>query len=433
MRVSTAAALAMSAAQSSSAAAKPAILGGTPVRTAKFPSWPVFGKLEESGLLEVLRSGHWYRGSGSAVDAFEKEFATMMGSKNCLATANGTSALIASMGALGVGPGDEVLLPPYTCVASLNAILVHYALPVFCDTDIETSQIDHTKLEHSTSGATKAIMPVHLGGNVANMDAINKFADARSIAVIEDACQAHLAEWRGKRVGTLSKAGCFSFQASKNLNSGEGGAVLSDDDDFIERAYTFHNNGRGRRRDDYDFSYRSNGANLRLTEFQGALLSAQMSRVEKQTKRRDENTAYLTKLMGEIDGLTPAKEYDGTTRNAFHLYMLRYDPKAFKGLTRSRFIKAMREEGVSCGGGYSPLPDEPFYEARLKSPAYKKLYGEKRISEVLELARCPQNRKLCTEAVWFTQTMFLGPKKDMDSMAEAITKIQKHAEHLLEI
>lgn len=180
----------------------------------------------------------------------------------------------------------------------------------------------------------------------------------------------------------------------------------------------------------YNFSYASNGLNLRLTEFQGALLLSQMRRVEAQSSTREQNARYLTLQLKSIEGITPAIDYGGTTRNAYHLYMFRYNAEAFSGLPRDTFIKAMNAEGIACGGGYSPLTEEPFLKARLESEGYKKVYGEKRLAEVMEQNRCPDNVRLCKEAVWFTQTMLLGGRSDMDNIVAAIRKIKKGAEAL---
>jgi perosamine synthetase len=223
----------------------PALLGGTPVRRTPFPSWPVANSQEEDALVRVIRSGRWNRGDN--VSAFESAYASLTGAKHCLATANGTSALITSLAALGIGPGDEVIVPPYTFIATINAVLLMRALPVFVDTDVDTFQIDARKVERAITGNTKLILPVHLGGSVADIETILDVGQRRGVTVVEDACQAHLAEWRGRKVGTYGKTGCFSFQASKNLNSGEGGAILTDDDELVETCYRFHNNSRGRR------------------------------------------------------------------------------------------------------------------------------------------------------------------------------------------
>ncbi len=256
---------------------KPAMLGGRKARNTPFHSWPKFDNREERALLDVLRSGHWYRGSGQIVKKFEAAYSELTGAKQCLATANGTAALVVSLNVLGVEPGDEVIIPPYTFIATANVVLRQYALPVFVDSDIETFQIDHRKVEASINQQTRAIMPVHLGGNAANLDVLLEIARRRKIPLIEDACQAHLGEWKGRKVGTWGDSGCFSFQASKNLNSGEGGAILFNDEDTRERAYAFHNNGSGLKFIGSNFNYASSGANLRLTEFQAAILLAQMT------------------------------------------------------------------------------------------------------------------------------------------------------------
>jgi perosamine synthetase len=414
--------------QSAAAVARadtPAVLGGTPVRRTAFPSWPVADTREEDALIRVIRSGRWNR--GDHVTGFETAYAALTGARHCLATANGTSALITSLGALGIGPGDEVIVPPYTFVATINAVLAMRALPVFVDSELDTFQIDARKIEAAINGRTRVIMPVHLGGAAADLDTIMDLARRRNVTVVEDACQAHLAEWRGRKVGTYGRTGCFSFQASKNLNSGEGGAILTDDETLVETCYRFHNNGRGRRNTGDDFSYRNSGANLRMTEFQGALLTAQMTRLEAQARTRDDNAAYLTGLLRQIPGITPARMYDGCTRNAYHLYMFRYEAGRFSGLPKAAFLKALAAEGVPAQGGYSPLNKEPFLEAVLSSPGYRTIYSRPRLADWRARNQCPQNDRLCAEAVWLVQTMLLGSRKDMDDIATAVARIQAHA------
>ena len=408
-----------------------AVQGGEPVKKTKFPSWPQSDSLEEQALTGVLRSGRWGRGNGKAVDGFEKAYAELTGARYALATANGTSALFASVNALGVAPGDEVIVPPYTFVATINIVLLNYALPVFADSDIETFMIDPAKIAGKLTDRTAAIIPVHMAGSPADLDGVLAAAKPRGIPVLEDACQAHLGEWRGKKVGTIGTAGCFSFQASKNLNSGEGGAIITNDESFLERAYAFHGNGRPLKLspgggDVFPFG----GANLRLTEFQGALLTAQMTRLAGQAKRREENAAYLTTLLEKIPGIRPARLTAGCTRSAWHLYMLRYDKTAFAGLDRSLFLKALSAEGIPASSGYTPLNKQPFIAATLASKGYKRLFPEKTLKEWAERNACPVNDKLCTEAVWFTQNMLLGSREDMDMIAEAIRKIQGRAGEL---
>ena len=411
------------------AEAQPALTGGAPVRKTPFPSWPVADAREEKALVDLVRSGKWFRGENVA--AFERQYAALTGAKGCLATANGTSALITSLAVLGVGPGDEVIVPPYTFVATVNAVLLMHALPVFVDSDLETFQIDARKVEAAITDRTKVIMPVHLGGAAADLDTILPVAQKRGIPVIEDACQAHLGEWRGRKVGTYGRMGCFSFQASKNLNSGEGGAILTGDEALLEDCYRFHNNSRGRRNTGSDFSYRHTGANLRMTEFQAALLVAQMTRLEEQAKTRDRNAAYLTSLLREIPGIAPARMYEGCTRNAYHLYMFRYDPDGFSGLPRAAFLKALAAEGVPASGGYSPLDKEPFLQDAFSTRGFVAIYGKARLDAWRERNVLPENDRLCAQAVWLGQTMLLGPRGDMDDIAAAIRKVQAHAGRLV--
>jgi len=409
---------------------KPAILGGKPVRTEPFPAWPIVQENDEKGWMEVLRSKDWCRaGDGHYATRFEETWAETLGAKYCVATSCGTTALYASLNALEVGPGDEVILPPYTFVATLNVILMQHALPVFVDSDRETFQIDAGKIEAKITSRTRCIMPVHLGGNPVDMDVVLDVAKRHKLPVLEDACQAHTGAWRNRRVSTLGNLGCFSFQASKNLNSGEGGAILTSDPGLHEFCKSFQNQGRGPA--GATFAYARQGSNLRMTEFQAALLLQQLTRVEEQSRVREQNAQYLTSMLREIPGISPARMYGGTTRNGYHLYMLRYDPAHFAGVPRARFVAALTKEGIPCASGYTPLNKEPFVQRTLNSPVYRTMYSEREIAEWGERNACPENDMLCEEAVWLFQTMLLGPRQDMDEIAEAIRKIQKHAGNLV--
>lgn len=411
------------------AADEPALLGGPAVRTAAFPSWPVADDDETRALREVVESGRWNR--GASVEQFEREYASLTGASHCLAVANGTSALLTGLSALDVGPGDEVIVPPYTFIATINVVLLRYALPVFVDTDLDTFQIDATRIEQAVTPNTKVIMPVHVGGSPADLDTILALGRARNIPVAEDACQAHLAEWRGRKVGSLGAFGAFSFQASKNLNAGEGGALLTSDAALADRAYAFHNNSSGRPASaGAGHGFRGPGANLRLTEFQAAILSRQMRRLEAQQRRRDENAAYLTAALREIDGIRPATLYPGATRSAYHLYMFRYGAERFGGLTRAGFLKALRAEGVPASGGYGPLNRDPAVTDALNAPAFTRIYGRSTMDALTERNVCPQNDRLCREAVWLSQTILLGTRADMDDIVAAVRKVHAHGPRL---
>jgi dTDP-4-amino-4,6-dideoxygalactose transaminase len=423
----TAVAAAAAAALVQGASLKPAALGGEPVRKQPFPSWPVWKGNDEAEWMKVLRSGKWFRGYGKAVDTFETKFAAAMGSPHCLAVANGTSALMTALHGLDVQPGDEVIVPPYTFIATINAVLSKSALPVFIDTNPRTFQMDASRIDAAITGRTVAVIPVHIAGAAANLDQVLAVSRRRGVKVLEDAAQAHLGEWRGKKLGTLGDAGTFSFQASKNLNAGEGGAVLSPNADFIERRYAYHNNSNARKGSEVPANH---GVNLRLTEFQATLLMTQMERLEAQAKRRDENAAYLTTLLREIPGVTPAALEEGCTRSAWHLYMFRVDPARMKGLPRAKFIQALQAEGIPCSSGYGPLNKAAFLENVLQSRGYQRLYSEARLKTWREQNACPNNDKLRTEAVWFTQNMLIGDRGDMDQIAHAIRRIGEHAAEL---
>jgi len=411
---------------------KPAKLGGTPACSGPWPRWPVYNGPEEKALLDTLNSGHWFRGSGKAVSSFESAYAALTGAKHSLATANGTAALTTVLGALEIGPGDEVIIPPYTFVATYNVVVLNYALPIFVDSDLESFQIDANKIEDAITRDTKVIMPVHIGGSPADLDTILKLADKHKLPVVEDACQAHLAEWRGRKVGTWGLAGCFSFQASKNLNSGEGGAVLTNDAQFVETCYNFQNQGRARTVSGYNFTYSgTRGSNLRLCEFQGSLLIAQMTRLIEQSNRRNENALYLSKLLDEIPGVKPARLYNGTTRSAWHLYMFRYDPARFAGLPRAKFIAALAAEGVPASPGYGVMNKDAYVSGLAKNKHFRKLYGERRLKDWLDRNQSlSQNDKVCEQAVWFTQNMLLAERSQMDQIAVAIRKIQRYGAEL---
>jgi perosamine synthetase len=411
---------------------KPALLGGPPVRKGALgPSWPVFDQPEEKAVTAVLRSGKWWRGGGDQVARFEAEYAKLTGATYCQAVANGTSALICALGALGVTAGDEVIVPPYTFVATVNAVLMHGALPVFVDSHPDSFQMDHRKVEAAITDRTVAILPVHVGGGVGDLDAFLATGRKRNLPVIEDAAQAHLAQWRGKHVGSYGVMGCFSFQASKNLNSGEGGAVVTSDEKLMDRLYAFQNNGRSRRNTGTaDFTYGQPGGNFRLTEFQGALLLAQMHRIEAWAQRRESNAAYLTELLKEVPGIVPARMPEGCTRNAYHLYMFRYQAEQFAGLPREKFLKALRAEGVSCSGGYEPLNKDPLMRNVLQTRGSERLYGKGAFAKWQKRNECPENDRICREAVWFTQTMLLAERPVMEQIATAIRKIHKNARTL---
>lgn len=421
LRTASAAAAGAGAARPARAAEKLAVLGGAPVRRGSFPSWPVIGTTDEKMLQEVLTGREWFRYTGKYVKQFEETWAANLGARHAVAVNSGTSALITALNALGIGPGDEVIVPPYTFIATVNAVLLQHALPIFVDSDIETFQIDASKIEPALTSRTACILPAHIGGSAADLDTILPLARKRGLPVLEDTCQSHLAEWRGKKLGTLGELGCFSFQASKNLNCGEGGAVTTGSPELYARCMGFQNQGIARGLPASPEP--SAGCNLRMTEFQGGLLLTQLARLEEQARLREENASYLTKQLREIPGIRPARMYEGCTRNAYHLYMFRYDAREFAGVPRARFLQALAAEGVPASGGYTALNRQPFLKNTLEKRGFKAIYSPRQIAEYHERNQCPVNDRLCEEAVWFTQNMLLGSRTQMDQIAEAIRKI----------
>jgi dTDP-4-amino-4,6-dideoxygalactose transaminase len=310
--------------------------------------------------------------------------------------------------------------------------MLHYAMPVFVDSDRETFQMDPAKLEAAITDCTAAIIPVHIGGSPADLDDILAIAKKRNVPVIEDACQAVLGQWRNRGLGSWGTSGCFSFQLSKNVSSGEGGAILTNDEAMANNCHAFHNCCRKRAGAGPKLNYRGGrSTNVRMTELQAALLLAQMESAEQRAKTRNENGAYLTSILREIPGILPARLYEGCTRSAYHLYMFRYQPKQFANLPRRKFIKALIAEGIPCATGYGPLNKEEFIRDALQSRPYVRVYGKAAIEDWAQRNHCPENDLLCEEAVWFMQNMLLGPRSDMDEIAEAIRRIQAHASALV--
>ena len=420
-----------------SSADLPAILGGKPVRSKPWPTWPIWNaETDEQRILEVLRSGVWSR--NKVVAEFEEKWAETIGTKRCLAVVNGTNALIASLVQLDIGGGDEVIVPPYTFIATVAAVLATGAMPVFVDTDPETFQIDPDKIEAKITSHTRAILPVHILGLPADMERIMQIAEKHNLIVVEDACQAWLAEINGQKMGTFGHAGCFSFQNSKNLPIGEAGAIVSNDDAFMDRCYSYHNYGNpyGTIVGEVGAGTIMAGTKLRITEYQAAIGLAQLSRLEGETTIRNKNAKYLKSKIADIPGIIPYKLYDHVTRAAFHLFPFRYKKEAFQGLTRETFLTALQAEGIPCSRGYAPLNNMPYLEHAFRSKNYRRMYAKDKlnINHYLEQNLCPENDRLCNEeAVWLSQRMLLAEKADMNEIAVAIEKILKYAGEILKI
>jgi dTDP-4-amino-4,6-dideoxygalactose transaminase len=411
-------------------AAKPAMLGGTPAHSGGWPGWPVWRDTWEPAVLDVLRSRRWYRGSGQKVDEFEAAYARLLGARRCLATASGTTALQVALHVMDVDAGDEVIVSPFTFIATYNAVLLCKALPVFADTDPATLTMDPASIESRITDRTRAIVPVHIYGLPCEMDAISAVARKRGLAIVEDACQAWLAEYRGRKCGVLGDLGCFSFQESKHLPSGEGGAVTGDNDGLLDRCQSFHNCGRA-----YGAfkgpGYFTRGANYRMQHFQAALLLQQLDKLVEDTARRRDSADYLSAELRQVPGIQPVRLPENS-RGVWHLYPFRYDARQFNALPRDTFVRALRAEGIPCGSGYTEQYNDGLLDEAIRSRGFTRLFGAERLKAYRDSFReLSGNRQVCETTVAFTQNLLLADRAQLAHIVEAVRKIHANSAALV--
>ena len=390
-----------------------ALFGGNPVRKKPFPVWPRITAGQKEQLLNTLESDSLGIGS-DAIKAFEDQFAEFQDAKYCIATSSGTNALWVALKAGGVSAGDEVIIPPYTFIATASAVLMANAVPVFVDIDPETFNIDPVLIEKAITERTKVIMPVHIAGNPADMDRINDIAKKYDITVIEDAAQAHGAEWDGVKVGALAAGGIFSFQSSKNMNSGEGGAIISNDDTFMNSCFAYYNCGRQRGREWYE--HQIVGGNHRINAMAASLLLPQLQSVEDDMVIRDKNRKKLDRALNS-EGLVTIGSYEKATRVANHLYLLKYKADYFNDVPREKFFDAMRAEGVNTYAGYNPLYREKVFDNQDDDFPWLKDIDYAGIS-------CAETELIADyQSVWLTQNHLLGNDRDTQDIINAFEKV----------
>ena len=387
-----------------------AIHGGTPTRTRPFGGWPEYGPEEEQLLLEALRSGHWGSLDGTFVNQLELEFAALQDARHAVSTVNATMGLAVALRALGIGQGDEVIVPPYTFIATASAALMLGAIPVFVDVDLETLLIDATAIDAAVTSRTRAIIPVHHGGSPVDMDAVMAAAGRHGLRVVEDAAQAHGSAWRGRPVGAIGDIGVFSFQSTKPINAGEGGMMITDDDGLDELLWSLRNVGRRRGGEWYE--HVRLGWNLRLSEFQAAVLVAQMRRMPEQQARRTAAAAYLDRELSRIPGVVPLRIPEGVTAHSWYTYHWRWLGAAEGGLPKMEFAAALRAEGIPLFHGYTPLNRNPAVRAEIA-----RLGGA-------EPAACPNaERAEADEVLMFAMPILLGTAEDLDDVVRAVAKV----------
>jgi dTDP-4-amino-4,6-dideoxygalactose transaminase len=400
-----------------------ALLGGRKTKTKAFPLWPQFDDTEREALNEVLESRVWWRTPGTKTLEFEQAFARFHGARHGVAVTNGTAAIEVAMAALGIGAGDEVIVPDFTFVATASAVLFANALPVLVDVLPDTYCIDPKLAEAAITPRTKAIIAVHMGGHPADLDALTELARKKGIALVEDSSHAHASEWRGKRIGTFGVAGTFSFQSSKLITAGEGGMIISSDDKFERNARSVHDCGR--MPGEWFYSHFIYGSNYRLSEWQGAVLMAQLGRLDEQTRRRHQNARILDRELSKIPGITPQKLDPRCTRNGQYAYIFHFNNKEFAGISTERFIEAMNAEGIPNQASYPPLHELHMF----RNGEYRKCLSSEQAKEPHAFLKhsFPHTQRAAWETVWIPQPALLGDEQDMHEIVAAIAKIQKHA------
>ncbi len=418
-----------------------ALQGGTPVRNVKknpWPKWPVWDERDEKALRAVLRSGVWSY-NGPQEKRFNEAFAKFTGTKYALAIANGTVTLQLALEACGVGYGDEVIVPGLTWQATAAAALDINAIPVLVDVTEDTWCLDPTKVEEAITPRTKAIIPVHLYGSFADMDTIKSLARKHGLRVIEDCAHKHGGEWRGKKAGSLGDIGSFSFQLSKLMTAGEGGALTTSDPELYEKLDALRNCGR---RPELDAARKGEGiygsegdfiqsGNYRMTDFQAALLLEALRRLPGHNKVRDKNAQYFNAQLPQIPGVLPMRRDMRETAEAYYNFSFRYRQEQFKGLPVVRFREALSAElGCRVEASYEPLNACSLYAPHTKPWRYK--LTPKHWKQIdprrFKLPVC--HRIHDQESVCFHHTVLMGTKADMDLILEAIRKVYDHAEDL---
>lgn len=396
-----------------------AVKGGRPVRDVEarpWPVWPVWDECELDALRNVLQSGTWGSAAASThVPAFAEEFAAYQEARYGVCTTNGTAALEVVLRAIGLRMGDEVIVPPYTFVATATAVIMANGVPVFADIDAETYNLDPRAVEAAIGPRTRGIIAVHIAGCPADLDALGEVARRNDLFLVEDCAQAHGAEWKGRKVGAIGDIGTFSFQSSKNLTAGEGGVMVTDREDLRNRCWSIVNVGRVPHGAFYE--HHTLASNYRMTEFQAALLRVGLTRLDEQTRRREENARFLSGELARIPGIRPMKRDERVTMHGNHIYMFRFDGEHFGGMERSAFIEAFSAEGIACYEGYVPLYQNPLFRNADNFPGREVDYSG---------VHCPVAERVCaTEAVWLEQRLLLGGREDMRDIVEAVAKIHR--------
>jgi dTDP-4-amino-4,6-dideoxygalactose transaminase len=426
--------------------AKLAIQGGKPLRTTAYPKWPVVDVSDEDSVAQVVRSGNWWMYSygedefagtvegTSRVEQAEKAFADMHRVKHTFATTSGSASLEIACRAIGLQPGDEVITTPYTFIATSTCILNALAIPVYVDIEPDTYNINPDLIEAAITERTRAIIPVHFGGNIARMDDINKIAQKHSLKVIEDAAHAHGASLKdGHWAGTLGDMAIFSLQQSKLLTCGEGGLITTDDDELADASWSLRHYGRTKTGKWYEH-FRL-GWHYRMSELQGALLLKQLVKLPAQNEIRRNNAKLLRKGFDSIAGVEPVRQNPDTENDVYYVLCLRFNSEQWDGVSRDTLIEALIAEGIPVFGGYSfPLYENPLFQ----SIDFNSTDSPYRIGRNRPVSDFHRYRETCTvteraclrESIWLTHDMLMGSQEDTQDILRGFRKIYENRDEL---
>ncbi len=410
-----------------------AILGGPKTRTEPYPAWPVWDQRDIDAVTEVVRSGRWggYPYPGPRTAELAKKFAELQGGGYAVPMTNGTITMEVALRAAGIGWGDEVLVPAYTFQATAAAPMAAGAIPVIVDVDPNNFCMDPKAAEKAITAKTRALIPVHLGSNMADMDALMSLAEKHDLVVIEDCAHAHGAKWNGRGAGTIGHFGSFSLQSSKILTSGEGGILLCRTEELARKVMAVIDCGRGHEGEGGTEGGDSPtmGGNYRMTEFQAALASVGLERFPEQAKEREQMAAYMDEALSEVPGVRVLRRDPRHSTRSFYRYIFAIDPATF-GVEHDVLCAALDAEGVDCWTGYEAMHHYALFQPRNSRLAVPNAFPER-----FEFSKMsfPEAERACEhEAVWLDESIFRGGREGVEAAVRAIRKIQTHASELAE-
>lgn len=399
----------------------PAILGGTPIRTHDYPSWPIWDDHERQALHDVLEAGGWWSGNGDVAATVAADFAAYQGARFGMALTNGTHTLEAALVACDIGEGDEVIVPGMTFIASATAVLAVNAHPVLVDIDPDTLCIDPALVEAAITPRTRAVIAVHVAGAAADLDALLDICARHQLRLIEDCAHAHGTSWRGRGVGSWGDFGSFSMQRSKLMTSGEGGVLICNDQELRDRAWAYADCGRVAGR--WFYHHATAGSNLRMGEFQAAVLRGQLQRFPEQNRIRNANAIALNAALDEIPGIrTPRRDPRMDTQGNY-CFVFHYDAGHFAGLPLRAFEAALAAEGIPMGVSYPSLGELEVFTQQRFGPRLR-ASAPHYAPEQLHLP-CAEHAAATT--VWLQHRLLLADRDDVLDVARAVDRIRRHA------